>query len=72
MSVYTSACILENTIVKVNYKLYFLERNEILVSFFLESANMNSSTSPFPGKYFENVFENQSPFIPQTHRIRAT
>ena len=40
--------------------------------FFSESANMNSSTTLFPGKYFENVFENQSPIIPQTHRIRAT
>ena len=40
--------------------------------FFLECATMNSSTSPFPGKYFENVFENQSPIIPQTHRIQAT
>ena len=49
-----------------------MERKEILLLFFLESANMNSSTSPFPGKYFENVFENQSPIIPQTHRIRAT
>ena len=41
---------------------------------FLESANLNNSTSPFAGKckYCENIFENQTPATPKKHRIRAT
>ena len=39
---------------------------------FLESANLNNSNSPYPGKFLEKVFKNQIPNVPQTYRIRAT
>ena len=39
---------------------------------FLESANLNNSNSPYPGKCLEKVFKNQIPNVPQTYRIRAT
>ena len=45
-----------------------LEQKKILL-FFSESADPINSTSPFPGKYCEDMFENQTPIIPQTHRI---
>ena len=39
---------------------------------FPESADLINSTTPFPGKYCEGIFENQTQIIPQKHRIRAT